>query len=197
MNNVVILLVSLAVVVVTLGVMWRLGKWPFAIPAPTLNKKHNSDPNPAEKKPKGYQIHSYTGPSLSTLKEKLNTLINELSTRSNYSSLPGKSAGKMSNICFAYRQVVDAAEKIDPEYITCTTKSKKSAYYDPSQRVEPGCFLFYELGVRMRYAKQLFSESITSTYAKNSYVTYWHTLISTDVDQINNYVNYLLSQDSP
>ena len=30
MNNVVILLVSLAVVLVTLGVMWRLGKWPFA-----------------------------------------------------------------------------------------------------------------------------------------------------------------------
>ena len=29
MNNVVILLVSLAVVVVTLGVMWRLGTWPF------------------------------------------------------------------------------------------------------------------------------------------------------------------------
>ena len=29
MNNVVILLVSLVVVVVTLGVMWRLGTWPF------------------------------------------------------------------------------------------------------------------------------------------------------------------------
>lgn len=30
MNNVVIILVSLAVVLVTLGVMWRLGTWPFA-----------------------------------------------------------------------------------------------------------------------------------------------------------------------
>ena len=34
MNNVVILLVSLAVVVVTLGVMWRLGTWPFAVREP-------------------------------------------------------------------------------------------------------------------------------------------------------------------
>lgn len=30
MNNVVIILVALAVVAVTLGVMWRLGTWPFA-----------------------------------------------------------------------------------------------------------------------------------------------------------------------
>ena len=66
--NVVILLVSLAVVAVTLGVMWRLGKWPFVgtesfgnigVSWKQLNKAYSLPKKDSENysQPKGYVTH--------------------------------------------------------------------------------------------------------------------------------------------
>jgi len=64
MNNVVILLVSLAVVVVTLGVMWRLGTWPFAVREPFGGGGGNANSTVIGLLNKAEKLLSDTNPSL-------------------------------------------------------------------------------------------------------------------------------------